>query len=190
MASVVEYLQGRGAPFLVLPCPEARRIEETAEMHGIAPAELVRTEVVIARSGPTLMVVPAGRFLDLEVAQKVLQDPGARPATHGELRSFAQDCDVNGIPPLSLYLLAPMVVDPAVADLPQLVFAAGRPSLLVCMQREDLFADDPFVVAPLTRESYVPEPLIAPSRRPVLTDEDLLPVHLAEHQRDRSVDVA
>jgi len=137
------------------------------------------------------MVVPAARYLYLELAQKALQDPGARFATHAEIRSLAPGCDIGAVPPLSLFLLAPMFVDPAVADLRQIVFPAGRNNVLVCMEREHLFRDDPYVVVALTRESYVPEPLVARSRRPVLSDdEDLVPVHLAEQQGDRPADVA
>jgi prolyl-tRNA editing enzyme YbaK/EbsC (Cys-tRNA(Pro) deacylase) len=135
------------------------------------------------------MVVPADRYLDLDLAQRALQDPGARSATHTEIRALAPSCDIGAVPPSSLFVLAPMFVDPAVADRTQVVFPAGRNNVLVCMEREDLFRDDPYVVVALTRESYVPEPLVAPSRRPVLSDQELVPVHLSD-QRDRPADVA
>ena len=191
MASVLDYLMGRGLPFLVLPSPDAISTKDATDNHAVDPDDVVRTEVVIGLVGPALMVVPAGRYLDLELAQKALKDPGARFATHAEIRSLASDCDVGAVPPLSLFVLAPMFVDPAVAEMRQIVFPAGRNNILVCMEREHLFRDDPYVVVALTRESYVPAPLVAPSRRPVLSDaEDLLPVHLAEEQAGRPADVA
>lgn len=189
MSSVLDYLLGRGAPFLVLPHPDAMTAEETAAAHGVALEEIVRTEIVIGRMGPSLMVVPATRYLRIELAQDVLQDPGARLATHAEIRAIAPGCDLAGVPPLSLYLLAPMFVDPAVAELKQVVFTAGRRSVLVCMERAELFRDDPYVVVPLTAESFVPEAAVAPSRRPILRDEDLLPVHMVQPAND-AIDVA
>lgn len=189
VSSVLDYLLGRGTPFLVLPHPDAMTAEETAASHGVAPGELVRTEIVIGRMGPSLMVVPATRYLRVELAQDAVGDAGARLATHAEIRAVAPGCDLGGVPPLSLYLLAPMFVDPAVAELPQVVFTAGRRSVLVCMEREELFRDDPYVVVPLTAESFVPERAVASSRRPVLRDEDLLPVHMAP-AADDAIDVA
>ena len=190
MTSVLDYLLGRGLPFLVLPSPDSVSAKEAAAAHDVDPRDVVRTEVIVGRVGLSLLVVPAGRYLDLELAQKALQDAGARFATHAEIRALAPGCDIGAIPPLSLFVLAPMFVDPAVAELQQVVFPAGRNNILVCMQRQHLFRDDPYVVVALTRESYVPEPLVAPSRRPVLSDDELLPVHLAERKGDRPADVA
>ncbi len=185
---MLDYLVGRGTPFLVLPVPDASSLEGAAAAHGVLVSELVRTELVIGRMGPALMVIPAARSLDLELVRAVLGDPQARLATHVEIRRHCMDCDPGAVPPFSMLFRAPMYVDPAVTELHQIVFAAGRAGVVVCMQREELFRDDPYVVAALTQESYIPQPLIAPSRRRVLTDEDLVPVHLAKRQR--SADVA
>lgn len=181
MSSVIDHLLTRGAPFLVLPAPDAAGAEETARAHGIPVDELAKTEVVITDQGPSLMVVPAQRAIDIELVRKATGEATARRATHAEIRAFASSCeDVAAVPPLPGYLLAPMYVDPAIADLPQIAFAAGSVHVVVVMEREHLFLGEPYVVAPLTRESYVPEPSIASSRRPVLAGEDLVPHHLTE----------
>jgi Cys-tRNA(Pro)/Cys-tRNA(Cys) deacylase len=193
VTSVLDYLCGRGRPFLVLPEPTAATARATAETHGIDLAEVIRTEVVIADGGPALMLVPSTHYLDLELAKRAVGDPAARLATHAEIRSFAPGCDVGAVPPMSLLLLAPMYVDPSVAELVQVIFPAGRYGVLVCMEREDLFRDDPYVVVPLTRASRVPEPPPPPSsRRAVLAEGDLMPVHIAEQRSggDRGTDVA
>lgn len=179
MSDVISYLLGRGVAFLVLPHAGAVTPADAARAHGVDLSEVVRTEVMTGAAGPCLMVVPNPRYLDLELAQKALRDPTARPATHAEIRALAPTCDIGAVPPLSLFLMAPMYVDPAVADRTQLVFPAGRASVLVVVQRAELLRDDPYVVAPLTRESSIPEPAIAPSRRQILSDEGLLPVHLS-----------
>lgn len=181
MSSVIDHLLSRGAPFLVLPAPDAADAEETARTHGIPVEELSKTEVVITEQGPALMVIPAQRALDVELVRTATGESGARPATHAEIRAFASSCeDVAAVPPLAGFLLAPMYVDPAIADLPQIAFPAGSVHVVVVMEREHLFLGDPYVVAPLTRESYVPQPSIASSRRPVLAGEELVPHHLTE----------
>lgn len=186
---VLDYLIGRGTPFLVLPTPDSVSVEQTAAEHGISIKESVRTEVVVGRMGTALMVIPAERVLDLDLARAAMNDREARLATHAEIRERCADCEPGAVPPLSMLFRAPMYVDPAVPQLQQVVFPLGRPGVIVCMQREELFRDDPYAVAPLTKESHIPEPLIAPSRRRILTDDDLLPVHIAE-QRRRTVGVA
>jgi prolyl-tRNA editing enzyme YbaK/EbsC (Cys-tRNA(Pro) deacylase) len=180
VSDVFAYLLGRGIAFLVFPHPAAVTVSDTVRAHGLDPDELVRTEVVTGTAGPALMVVPAARYLDLDLVRAALKDPDARQATHAEIRSLAPSCEIGAVPPLSLYLMAPMYVDPAVADREQLVFAAGRPTTVVVVQRADLLRDDPYVIAPLTRESAIPEPALSPSRRQILSDETLTPVHLSE----------
>jgi Ala-tRNA(Pro) deacylase len=181
VSRVLEYLLGRGRPFLVLPSPGATSVRGTAEVHGVAMAEVIRTEVLMAASGPALMLLPATSYLDLQRARAALGDPNARLATHAEIRSFAPGCEISAVPPMSLLLLAPMYVDPSVADLAQVVFPAGRCGVLVCMEREDLFRDDPYVVVPLTNGAAIPAPPTPPpTRRELLADDDLLPVHVTQ----------
>ena len=190
MDDVFGYLLGRGIAFLVFPHPAAVTASDTARAHGLEMAELVRTEVVTGATGPALMVVPNDRYLDLGLVRTALRDPEARLATHAEIRALAPGCDIGAIPPLSLYVMAPMYVDPAVADRPQLLFPAGRSTAIVAVQRAELLRDDPYVVAPLTRESAVPEPVLAPSRRQILSDESLTPAHLSDPPSGGPADVA
>jgi Ala-tRNA(Pro) deacylase len=182
VTEIFTYLVDRGISFLVLPDPSSAGTEEAARAHGLVPDELVRTEVVIGKHGHALLLVPATRYLDLELARRALGDPDARPATHAELRTFAPGCEIGAIPPLSLYLRAPLYVDPAVADRGQLVFAAGRRRVLICVEREELFRDDPYVVVPLTGGSAEPPSPTPPSRRALLADDSLVPVHLQDDE--------
>ena len=60
------------------------------------------------------------------------------------------------------------------------MFPAGNPSALVCMRRADLFLAEPVTVAALVGKPASPVPsAVAPTRRIVLTDSPLVPVHLA-----------
>jgi prolyl-tRNA editing enzyme YbaK/EbsC (Cys-tRNA(Pro) deacylase) len=179
VASVIEFLLDHGTPFLALPAPRATSIEDTARANGIGMDEVVRSELVISRMGPSLMVFGATRSLDLGLVRKAVQDESARTANEQEIRSLAPDCDVDSLPPLSLYLSAPMFVDPSVAAMEQVVFPGGRRTVLVCVERAELFGEGPSVIVALTRESYVPGERVAPSRRAALEEgERLLPEHL------------
>ena len=53
----------------------------------------------------------------------------------------------------------PTFVDREVADREQVVFPAGKPGTLVCLQTEELFRDDPVVITSLTAETFAAEPV-------------------------------
>jgi prolyl-tRNA editing enzyme YbaK/EbsC (Cys-tRNA(Pro) deacylase) len=189
VSDVVDHLLERGDAFTVLPHAAAVTPAETARVHGIDANDLVRTEVMTGAAGTCLMVVPDLRYLDLDLARKALGDASARQATHVEIRTLAPTCDIGAVPPLPLFLMVPMYLDPAVARATRLTFPAGRAGVLVVIPRAALYRDDPYVIAPLTRESVIDEGLIAPARRKVLDGESLLPAHL-QPADDRPVDVA
>jgi Ala-tRNA(Pro) deacylase len=146
MTQVLEYLQGRGQVFTVIPHPKASHASAT-----MIPAELlVRTVVAIANHGPTVLVIPASETLDLDRLGEAIGDPEARLASEFELRRQFPDYEVGTLPPLSMLLLAPMYVDPAVVERDEVVFAAGRADLSIRMSTADLFGGDPVVITPLT----------------------------------------
>lgn len=183
--TVLDYLSGRGAPYLVLPLPQAANPEETAAAHDVSTDELVRTIAFRYRFGDAIAVIPWTRPVALDLVREALDDPEARSLEPHELEGFANGCSPDSLPPLGLWLQAPMFVDVAVGRLDQIVFPAGRASVLLCVQRTALFRDDPYAVAVLTQASLA-EAEAAGLREPtgrVLTDEDLLPVHLAEQRR-------
>ena len=156
MASyVLDYLQGRGAIFTVIP--HLRGSEEDGEIYpaGVSPDEVVTTVVAVGEHGPSLMVIPASRTLDPELMLEAVGDPEARLATERELGRSFPDYDPGALPPLSMLLLAPMYVDPAVAERTEIVFGAGRGDVSVRMATSDLFGTDPVVIVPLTAESRV-----------------------------------
>jgi prolyl-tRNA editing enzyme YbaK/EbsC (Cys-tRNA(Pro) deacylase) len=153
VSTVMDYLRGRGVPFLVLPYPDATTAEETAERHSIDVDEMVHTVVMSNRFGHALMVVPWTQRLDLGLARRAMNDPDVRAATDVELLEKVPEFDPDAWPPLGLFLLMPMFVDRQVAGLEQVVFPAGKPTTLVCIQAEELFRDDPVVITALTSRS-------------------------------------
>jgi len=157
MSHILDYLQGRGVMFTVIPHPKTPTAVGEAHALHIPADEVVKTVVVIANYGPALMVVPASRRLDLELAAQATADPEVRLATERELEKTFPDYELGALPPLSMLLLAPMYADPAVAALETIVFAAGRQDVSVRMTARDLFGTDPVVITPLTAESQAAE---------------------------------
>ena len=150
MSDIIEYLQGRGVAFTVLPRPQSDSALDTVRTHAVPPEELARTVVMQYRYGFAMMVIPAGAKLNLSLAQAALDDLDAREATRREIHAQFAGTVGSCVPPLGLYFLAPMWVDPEIANRDQVAFAAGKPSLVIRMSRADLFRDDPFVITPLT----------------------------------------
>ena len=158
MTSVVDYLRGRAVPFVVFPDPEATDAAHAAERHGIDVDELVRTEVVSNRFGYALMVVPWDRRLDLTLVRRAMNDPDARLATSDELTERVPDFEADSWPPLGLLMLMPTFVDREVAARDQVVFPAGKPGTLLCLQTDALFGEDPVVITALTSATAKSEP--------------------------------
>ena len=184
MTSVMDHLLEQRSPFVVLPAPRGRSAREAAALHGVDIAELVRTEVIVTSGGPVAVAIGAAATLDLASARGAVRDASARMATVAEIRSMARDCESGALPPLSRYLIAPVYVDTSVVALEQIVFPAGRSDVLVCMSRADLFLAEPVTVAALVGPTPPPSEseessIVAPSRRIVLTDAELVPAHLS-----------
>ena len=156
MASVLEYLQGRGQVFTVIPHTRTLSGEGGPRPPHVPTDSIAKTVVVIADHGMAVLVIPASRTLDLGLASQAIGDPGARLATEWELERQFPDYEPGALPPLSMLLLAPMYVDPAVIERREVVFAAGRMDMSIKMTTRDLFGSDPVVITPLTTESRVP----------------------------------
>jgi Ala-tRNA(Pro) deacylase len=154
MAGVLDYLQGRGVVFTVIP-----RSASEDDFRANAPDELIVTTVVaIANDGPVLLVIPAGRAIEPALVAEAVGDPDARLATEEELATRFPDYEVGALPPFSMLLLAPMYVDPLVIERPEIVFNAGRTDVAVKMSTGDLVANDPVVIAPLTSHRSASSP--------------------------------
>jgi Ala-tRNA(Pro) deacylase len=149
----MEYLQGRGVPFLVLPHPAAETVLDTARRHGFPADEVVKTVVVTTRYGNALLVLRADREAVEELVIEAMGDEEVRMAGERDLLRNYPDYEPGSIPPLGLFFQAPMYVDADVARHDAVVFAVGKPSLAIRMLTKDLFRDDPVVIAPITAES-------------------------------------
>jgi Ala-tRNA(Pro) deacylase len=164
VSALMEYLQGRGVTFVVIPNGDDP--VRTAAPISYSPADVVKTVPLATAVGCALCVVPDARALDLELARAALRDPAARAATPEELERWFPDYELGALPPLGLFFLAPMYVDPAVADRRSVVFRAGKHRLSIAMSTKALFRDDPIVITPLTSETARAEADVTRLERP------------------------
>jgi prolyl-tRNA editing enzyme YbaK/EbsC (Cys-tRNA(Pro) deacylase) len=148
----MEYLQGRGVTFVVIPHLDDD-VPPTGAMPTFSPEDVVKTVVLMTTLGPALCVIPDNRELDLQLASAAVRDPLARPATSPELERSFPEYEPGSVPPMGLFFLAPMYVDPAVVARTSVVFRAGRRGVSIAMSTKALFRDDPIVVTPLTTET-------------------------------------
>lgn len=152
MSQVLEYLQGRGHTFTVIP--HSRGLGWDDPNRDRLPIQILATTVVaIGKYGFAILVIPAARTVDVGLMARAMGDPDARLATEEQIRRQFPDYEIGALPPLTMLLLAPMYVDPAVVEREDVIFSGGRLDLSIKMATRDLFGNDPIVVAPLTAES-------------------------------------
>ena len=78
MSIVTEHLEQHGSAFEVLSHRQADTSVDEARALGIDPGEVLKPLAVRTRSGYALMVIPASRRLDLQLARAALADNHAR----------------------------------------------------------------------------------------------------------------
>jgi prolyl-tRNA editing enzyme YbaK/EbsC (Cys-tRNA(Pro) deacylase) len=156
MSALMDYLRGRGVTFVVLPGDGEETTPEKTVPRGFSPHEFVKTIVLVKHEGSAphaLLVIPDAEEIDLDLARRAVGDPDARLASDQELELAFPDYDPGTLPPLALFFLAPMYVDPVVLENESVVFRAGSRSMAIAMSTKALFRDDPVVITALTHAS-------------------------------------
>jgi prolyl-tRNA editing enzyme YbaK/EbsC (Cys-tRNA(Pro) deacylase) len=176
----MEYLQGRGVAFTVLPAPSSADTTHTATRHGYPPEDVVAVSVMTNRHGDSLMVLPAGSDPDIDLAREALGERDSRPATDRELERRYPGYEKGCIPPLGLFFMLPIYADTQVMRRSSIVFALGRPGLAIRMRTRDLFRDDPIVIVPLVATSREPAFVPAEPRADVRSPADPITIVLDE----------
>jgi Ala-tRNA(Pro) deacylase len=151
VSAVTENLKRQGSAFEVLPHRQASSSIDEARALGIDAGEVLKPLAMRTGSGYALMVIPASRRLDLQLARAALADNQARLATEDELgRDFA-GYDLGALPPLGALLGAKVYVDPEVLGHDTVAFAAGTQTESIKMRTEDLFKDEWATTVPLVK---------------------------------------
>jgi Ala-tRNA(Pro) deacylase len=125
MTLVIEHLERRGTPFLLLPHrPVETSLAEARALH-LTPDHVGKVVVLVIDTGPALAVLPADARLDLEAAGRALETTAVRLATEDEIARHFPEFELGAIPPLASLLHVPVVVDTEVARRPSITFPSG-----------------------------------------------------------------
>jgi Ala-tRNA(Pro) deacylase len=151
MSVVTEHLEQQGSAFEVLPHRQAYTSVDEARALGVDASEVLKPLAIRTGSGYALMVIPASRRLDLQLARAALADSQARLATEAELgRDFA-GYELGALPPLGALLGTKVYVDPEVLRHDTVAFAAGSQTESIKLRTGELFGSERATAVPLVK---------------------------------------
>jgi Ala-tRNA(Pro) deacylase len=153
MSVVTEHLRQQGSVFDVIPHLQASTSTDEARALGIDAGEVLKPLAMRTGSGYALVVIPASRRLDLQLARAALADSQARLATEDELGHDYAGYQLGALPPLGGLLGATVYVDPEVLGHDTVAFAAGTQTESVKMRTGELFGGDRATTVPLVKRS-------------------------------------
>lgn len=152
MSQVTMYLKDRHLPFEVLTHRRAFSSNQEARALGVDADTVVKTVVLVTAEGYWLAAIPASCRLDLPLVRKALDDDSVRLATEVELLVAFPRYELGALPPLGGLLGVAVLVDPRLLRHETVVFAGGLETESVKVGSAELFAGEPGLVAPITRD--------------------------------------
>lgn len=194
MTTATEFLGQRQVRFEALPHKEAHTAIQEALSLGASPDEVLKAVVVMTRSGPVLMVLPAMHRLDLKLVREVVNDAHARLATENEVERLLPEYDLGAIPPLPSLVGLPVYLDQQVMEHDVVIIPAGRAELSLRAACEDLFGNEPIPrIVPCVATAARRHRWADPRSRPTPTSvgqRTVLPRHVGRASHERCVGVA
>jgi Ala-tRNA(Pro) deacylase len=104
-------LDVRGIPYEAVEHSEAHTAQELAHREHVSGRRVARVVVVIADGRPVVLVLPAGRRIDLGEAGRLLGAEEVRLATEGEMAKTFPGAEPGAIPPLPHWPGIPVLMD-------------------------------------------------------------------------------
>jgi Ala-tRNA(Pro) deacylase len=149
MSVVTEHLEQQGSAFEVLAHRQAYTSVDEARALGVDADEVLKTLALRTGSGYALVVIPASRRLDLQLARSALGDHHARLATEDELGRDFTPYQLGALPPLGALVGVKTYVDPEVLGHDTVAFAAGTQTESIKMRAQELFGGGQGTTVPL-----------------------------------------
>ena len=143
MAEITEYLERKGIAFEVLTHERAFTGIAEARALGVDAHVVVKTVIVDSRGEHVAMVLPAEEHLDMKLVREVLDDPQAHLADEQEIVDDFGWSEPGALPPIAPILGVDVIVDPSVPDSGPVLFAAGRQTVSLKVDADDLFGHQP-----------------------------------------------
>jgi Ala-tRNA(Pro) deacylase len=151
MSGVTKHLEQQGSGFEVISHRQAYTSIDEAQALGIDADEVLKPLATRTGSRYALMVIPASRRLDLQLARAALADNQARLATEDELDHDFAGYQLGALPPLGALLGAKVYVDPEVLGHDTVAFAAGSQTESIRMRTQELFGGERATTVPLVK---------------------------------------
>ncbi|HEX6261857.1 MAG TPA: YbaK/EbsC family protein, partial [Actinomycetota bacterium] len=125
---------------------------EEARALGLEADEVAKTLLLDLESGHAAAVIPASRRLDMHLVKEAVGDRHVRLASEDEIERDLGGFELGSIPPIPSLLGVPVYVDPDLLAHETIVFASGTQTETVQARTEDVFRDERYTPAPLSRE--------------------------------------
>jgi prolyl-tRNA editing enzyme YbaK/EbsC (Cys-tRNA(Pro) deacylase) len=152
MSRVTDHLEQRGIAYGMLTHERTYTSIGEARALGFEADEVAKTILLDLESGHAAVIVPASKRLDMRRVKEAVGDRHARLATEDEIERDLAGFELGSLPPIPSLLGIPAYVDPELLDHQTIVFAAGTQTESVQARTEDLFRDERYGTAHLTRE--------------------------------------
>jgi Ala-tRNA(Pro) deacylase len=140
MSVVTEHLERAGVKYEVLRHEPTATAEAEAHVLRISEDDVVKTVVLDLRTGHAFAVLPASCRIDLDKVRAAIDSRHVELASEDEIASDYPEFELGAVPPLGAMVRTPLIVDPAVLDHDEVVFAGGSQDESIRMRTSDLFA--------------------------------------------------
>jgi CheY-like chemotaxis protein/prolyl-tRNA editing enzyme YbaK/EbsC (Cys-tRNA(Pro) deacylase) len=119
--------------------PPVHAASHLAHAEHVPGRRVAKTVFLAARNRPIMVVLPASARLDLERVRAVLGEADLRMATEDEIAGWFKGCAAGCVPPFPLRGGMRILMDRSLAQLGQIVFAAGTPEVSLAMRFRDWY---------------------------------------------------
>lgn len=128
-----QYLADQDLEYEVFTHPPTITTTETSEASHVTGDCVAKGVVVKTGGGYLLAVLPASRRISFDMLEQSLHQ-GAALASEEETRGLFADCELGAIPPVGGAYRLPVLLDEALAGLPDVYFEAGDHVTLIHMR--------------------------------------------------------
>jgi Ala-tRNA(Pro) deacylase len=118
-------LRLRGIPFEELHHPEASTAQELAQYEHFTGHRVAKVVVVMVDGKPVELILPASRYVDLELVRKILGAGEVRLASEEEMEMYFIGCEVGAVAALRQWQGVPVLMDRSLSVDGPILFQAG-----------------------------------------------------------------
>jgi Ala-tRNA(Pro) deacylase len=137
LASLMEYLDSRHVPYLVITHSPAYTAQGIAGLTHISGKELAKTVIVKLDGKMVMAVLPASFHVDLAALKRILKAKAIALAPEDEFKDRFDDCETGAMPPFGNLFGVPVFADENLARDEEIAFNAGTHRELIRMRWAD-----------------------------------------------------